>query len=277
MVSVIQKSREIGILRAMGTSRGQVLRVFLIQGAIHGADGLRARVAAAWGFLLLWRAVARNPDGTPMFIIEMQPALFAVAAAGAILGGPASPRWCRRGARRGSTRSWRYAAERAMCDGNAAAGRRAQVLRRGTPVENEVLHGIDLVLERGEFAALIGPSGSGKSTLLNVIGLLDRPSGGRVFVEGTETAGLGDAELTRLRGRAIGFVFQHHYLLPEFTALENVMMPILAARGRPDAEMRETAGALARARGPYAVARQEGRRTSPAASSSASRSRARSR
>jgi lipoprotein-releasing system ATP-binding protein len=114
----------------------------------------------------------------------------------------------------------------------------------GTPVENEVLHGIDLVLARGEFAALIGPSGSGKSTLLNVIGLLDGPSGGRVFVEGTETAGLSDADLTRLRGRAIGFVFQHHYLLPEFTALENVMMPILAARGRPDGEMRDTAAAL---------------------------------
>jgi lipoprotein-releasing system ATP-binding protein len=114
----------------------------------------------------------------------------------------------------------------------------------GTPVEVEVLHGIDRVLERGEFAALIGPSGSGKSTLLNLIGLLDRPSGGRVLIEGTDTATLEDAELTRLRGRAIGFVFQHHHLLPEFTALENVMMPILAARGRPDAEMRATAARL---------------------------------
>jgi lipoprotein-releasing system ATP-binding protein len=114
----------------------------------------------------------------------------------------------------------------------------------GTPVETEVLHGVDLVLERGEFAALIGPSGSGKSTLLNVIGLLDQPTGGRVIIEGREAAALDDAELTRLRGRAIGFVFQHHYLLPEFTALENVMMPVLAARGRPDDEMRETAAAL---------------------------------
>ena len=114
----------------------------------------------------------------------------------------------------------------------------------GTPVETEVLHGIDAVLERGEFAALIGPSGSGKSTLLNVIGLLDRPTNGRVFIEGREAGALEDADLTRLRGRAIGFVFQHHYLLPEFTALENVMMPILAARGRRDEEMRDTAAAL---------------------------------
>ena len=114
----------------------------------------------------------------------------------------------------------------------------------GMPVETEVLHGVDLVIGRGEFTALIGPSGSGKSTLLNVIGLLDRVSGGRVLLEGRETGVLDDAELTRLRGRGIGFVFQHHYLLPEFTALENVMMPVLAARGRPDDEMRETAAAL---------------------------------
>ncbi|MGZ9014715.1 MAG: ABC transporter ATP-binding protein [Burkholderiales bacterium] len=114
----------------------------------------------------------------------------------------------------------------------------------GTPIEVEVLHGIDLVVERGEFAALIGPSGSGKSTLLNLIGLLDQPTRGHIFIEGLDATGLQDAELTRLRGRALGFVFQHHYLLSEFTALENVMMPILAARGRPDDEMRETAAAL---------------------------------
>jgi lipoprotein-releasing system ATP-binding protein len=114
----------------------------------------------------------------------------------------------------------------------------------GTPVEAEVLHGIDLVLQEGEFTALIGPSGSGKTTLLNLIGLLDRPSGGALFIEGQKTGDLGDTELTRLRGRSIGFVFQYHYLLPAFTALENVMMPILAARGHPDEEMRETAAAL---------------------------------
>jgi len=114
----------------------------------------------------------------------------------------------------------------------------------GTPVEAEVLHGIDLVLKEGEFAALIGPSGSGKTTLLNLIGLLDQPTGGALFIEGQKTSALNDAELTRLRGRSIGFVFQYHYLLPAFTALENVMMPILAARGHPDDEMRDTAAAL---------------------------------
>jgi lipoprotein-releasing system ATP-binding protein len=114
----------------------------------------------------------------------------------------------------------------------------------GTPLETEVLHGIDLRLARGEFAALIGPSGSGKSTLLNVIGLLDPPNAGRLYIGGEDAGRLNDAEMTRLRGRAIGFVFQYHYLLPAFTALENVMMPVLAARGRPDAEMRAAAARL---------------------------------
>jgi lipoprotein-releasing system ATP-binding protein len=114
----------------------------------------------------------------------------------------------------------------------------------GTPVEVEVLHGIDLALEKGEFCALMGPSGSGKSTLLNIIGLLDRPTGGRLSINGQETGGLEDKALTRLRGHSIGFVFQYHHLLPAFSALENVLMPMLVDRGRPDAEMRARAASL---------------------------------
>jgi len=103
----------------------------------------------------------------------------------------------------------------------------------GTPLEVEVLHGIDLTLRHGEFAALIGPSGSGKSTLLNLVGLLDRPSSGQIFIDGQDAGTLDELALTTLRGRAIGFIFQYHHLLPAFTALENVMMPMLAARGAP--------------------------------------------
>jgi len=114
----------------------------------------------------------------------------------------------------------------------------------GTPVEMEVLHGIDLSIKYGEFAALIGPSGGGKSTMLNLIGLLDRPTQGRIVIQGQETGSLDDARLTRLRGRTIGFVFQYHNLLPEFTATENVMMPILAANGWPNTQMRRTAEIL---------------------------------
>jgi lipoprotein-releasing system ATP-binding protein len=108
----------------------------------------------------------------------------------------------------------------------------------GTPIEMEVLHGIDLSLDAGEFAALVGPSGSGKSTLLHVIGLLERPSAGRILIAGREIATLDEANMTELRGRTLGFVFQFHHLLPEFTALENVMMPTLIDRGRYDGAMR---------------------------------------
>ncbi len=114
----------------------------------------------------------------------------------------------------------------------------------GSPREVEVLHGIDLVLQRGEFCALIGPSGSGKSTMLNLIGLLDRPTAGRLFIEGHDTCSMDDAMLTRLRGRSIGFVFQHHHLIGAFTAAENVMMPLLLDRNRPDAAMRRSAEGL---------------------------------
>ncbi len=114
----------------------------------------------------------------------------------------------------------------------------------GTPVEVEVLHHIDLVLNRSEFVALIGPSGSGKSTLLNIIGLLDRPTKGRLFIEGHETSRLGDADITRLRGHSIGFVFQYHYLISAFTALENVMMPLLAENAFPNESMRARAHEL---------------------------------
>jgi lipoprotein-releasing system ATP-binding protein len=119
-----------------------------------------------------------------------------------------------------------------------------KVYNVGLPSEVEVLHGVDLDLPRGEFCALMGPSGSGKSTLLNVIGLLDRPNGGRILIEGRDTSGLDDAALTRLRGHSIGFVFQYHHLLPAFTAAENVLMPMLVDRGRPDREMRRRAEAL---------------------------------
>ena len=116
----------------------------------------------------------------------------------------------------------------------------------GTPVEVEVLHDICLTLDPGEFVALIGPSGSGKSTLLNIIGLLDRPTKGKLVIEGHETSTLDDTAITKLRGHSIGFVFQYHYLISAFTALENVMMPMLVERAFPDDDMRERAHELLR-------------------------------
>jgi lipoprotein-releasing system ATP-binding protein len=114
----------------------------------------------------------------------------------------------------------------------------------GRPNEVEVLHGIDLTLARGEFAALIGPSGSGKSTLLNILGLLERPSHGDYELAGHSVGTLGDDGLTAMRRRTLGFVFQFHHLLPAFTALENVTLPALARDGHVSAAMRERARAL---------------------------------
>jgi lipoprotein-releasing system ATP-binding protein len=119
-----------------------------------------------------------------------------------------------------------------------------KVFNPGLPIASEVLHGVDLNLKRGEFCAVMGPSGSGKSTLLNIVGLLDRPSSGTLRICGEETVGLDDRSLTRLRGHNIGFVFQYHHLLSAFTALENVMMPMLGNAGFPDPKMEQRAATL---------------------------------
>jgi lipoprotein-releasing system ATP-binding protein len=107
-----------------------------------------------------------------------------------------------------------------------------------------VLRGVDFTLRRGEFAALMGPSGSGKSTLLHIMGLLGRPTSGRVLLDGRDTGAMDDDELTRYRGRTLGFVFQFHHLLPGFTALENVIIPMAADKGRLDGSMPECGRAL---------------------------------
>jgi len=114
----------------------------------------------------------------------------------------------------------------------------------GTPLETEVLHGIDLQLCRGELTALIGPSGSGKSTLLNLIGLLDPPSSGELYLLGQPTRNSDDETRTRLRNQAIGFVFQFHHLISAFSVLENVLMPLMIRHGKPSSEDIELARSL---------------------------------
>jgi lipoprotein-releasing system ATP-binding protein len=119
----------------------------------------------------------------------------------------------------------------------------------GDGAKTRALAGIDLEVGAGELMALVGPSGSGKSTLLNIIGLLDRPTTGRVVLEGTDTSTLDDRGLTTLRARMLGFVFQFHHLLPAFTAVENVMLPAWGDRGTPSREMRTAAEDILRAVG----------------------------
>ena len=112
----------------------------------------------------------------------------------------------------------------------------------------EVLKGIDLAVARGEFVAVVGPSGAGKSTLLHLLGALERPSAGGVAYGGLLLGDLSEEALARFRNRTVGFVFQFHHLLPDFTALENVMLPLLIGR-RGAAEARSQAEGLLHAVG----------------------------
>jgi len=114
----------------------------------------------------------------------------------------------------------------------------------GQPNEAEVLHGLDLNVRRGDFMALIGPSGSGKSTLLNIIGLLERMSVGRYLLQGEEVQALDDSGLTLRRRSTLGFVFQFHHLLPAFSAVENVTLPVLMTEGLVSAKHEQHAREL---------------------------------
>ena len=106
-----------------------------------------------------------------------------------------------------------------------------------------VLHNVSLTVNQGESVAVVGPSGCGKSTLLNIIGTLDRPTSGSVILDGTDVAALPEKELARLRNQRIGFIFQDHHLLPQCTALENVLIPTLAA-GSPSLQQQQRAADL---------------------------------
>ena len=124
---------------------------------------------------------------------------------------------------------------------------------RGTPGQVEVLRGADLSLHAGEVVALVAPSGAGKSTLLHIAGLLDTPDGGSVRLAGEEITGKGERRRTRVRRQEVGFVYQFHHLLPEFSALEDIVLPQLAngtrqgAAAARAAELLDTVGLSARA------------------------------
>jgi lipoprotein-releasing system ATP-binding protein len=111
----------------------------------------------------------------------------------------------------------------------------SKVYRDGDGRELEILSGVDFEIERGEFVAIVGESGAGKSTLLHLLGALDRPTGGSVRLDGTELTTADVATLDGIRNRQLGFVFQFHHLLRDFTALENVMMPLRILGGNAGA------------------------------------------
>jgi len=137
---------------------------------------------------------------------------------------------------------------------NSTAERRGPVIEsrhlaktyREGPSPVEVLRDINLAVERGERVAIIGASGSGKSTLLHLLGGLDTPTGGQVLVDGQDIAALGETRRGRLRNSTLGFIYQFHHLLPEFSALENVAMPLLVGGRAPGEAGREAAALLER-------------------------------
>jgi len=110
-------------------------------------------------------------------------------------------------------------------------------------MEFRALDNANLKIKKGEFVAIVGPSGSGKSTLMHLIGLLDTPSSGTLLIDRNNVTNMSDKERSEIRNRMLGFVFQYHHLLPDFTALENVMMPLLIA-GKKRKEAKETAEKL---------------------------------
>ena len=118
--------------------------------------------------------------------------------------------------------------------------------RRDSAPPVEVLKGITLKIEEGEFVAVMGPSGAGKSTLLHILGLIDRPTMGELLLKGKKTHEMNEKERAALRNRFLGFVFQAHYLLPEFTALENVAIPLIIGGLDPTQAKRRAQGVLER-------------------------------
>ena len=114
----------------------------------------------------------------------------------------------------------------------------------GDKVKTQVLHGLNLSIEKGSFNSIIGQSGSGNSTLLNILGTLDRPSGGEIIINGVNTKAMSSNQLAKLRNETLGFIFQFHFLLPEFTALENVLMPYRIMGKKIDDKVMERANEL---------------------------------
>ena len=252
---VKDKSSDIAILRTMGATRGAIMRVFLITGASIGIVGtiagfslgllLALNVEAIRAFIS--RLTSTNLFPAELYFLSRLPAevnpaeVFTVLGMAIVLSLLATlyPSW--RAARLDPVEALAVRVSGMASGKQQPALFLSRVERRYPQGEArlDVLRGVDLAIWPGEIVALVAPSGTGKSTLLHVAGLLEKPDGGEVYVGGRPTASMDDAGRTRLRRHELGFVYQFHHLLPEFSALENVVMPqLIAGLAKSEARVR---------------------------------------
>ena len=251
---VKDKGHDIAILRTMGATRGAILRIFLMTGAAIGVTGTLAGVllgvlicinieSIRQFFSWMTGTVLFNPE---LYFLSQLPAKMDAArddlchpdGAGAVLPGNGVSGMAGRPARSGRSPEVRVMAE-AFIELKSVERHYVQGPRKLT-----ILNGADFALKRGEMVALVAPSGTGKSTLLHTAGLLERPDAGDVILAGRACGRLSDDERTAIRRNDVGFVYQFHHLLPEFSALENIMMPqLIKGLSRKEARAR---GATAR-------------------------------
>ena len=231
---VLEKTREIAVLKSMGAGVPAVMKIFVVEGLIIGAVGTFFGLVLGFGTCLLIDEVGIPLDPEVYYIdnlpVRIDPAQF--GAGGAHGAGAGLPGHHLPGHQGGPPAPGRRPAERVMGPASCpSSGSRAWARPTSWASQRlEVLRDLSLEIAAGELVALTGPSGAGKSTFLHVLGTLDAPSAGRVLFDGQDVFALGEEALATFRNRTIGFVFQSHHLLPEFTALENAMMPALIRR-----------------------------------------------
>ena len=245
IMMVKDKGRDIAILRTMGASRAMILRIFVLSGASIGVVGTIAGFVARRRLHPQYRGDPAGHSKDHRHRSVRRRNLFLHPHPGADRGGEVAavvimalalsflatlyPSW--RAARLDPVEALalRVSLGDGWTPGPALELRGVRRIFKQAGTELRVLDGVDLVLRPGEVVALVGPSGAGKSTLLHVAGLLERPDGGAVLIGGEDCGSLPDERRTLLRRSYIGFVYQFHHLLPEFSALENVMLPQMIA------------------------------------------------